>query len=290
MSDRPNVRDGMQWRVHGTRDRLFHDVYPRLMGASWTVTIAWAFAAYAGACLLFSLLFALEPSGVKGAETYTDLLWFSVQTLSTIGYGGMTPISPWANLLVLVESFFGLAGVAVVTAILYAKFSLPTARVEFSKHLAVHDRDGVPTLHLRMLNERTTAILDAKIHVSVLTEEHEGEHRFRRLRDLELARNRVPMFAMAFTIMHTIDENSPLWGIQDDPDRMMFLLATVGGMDDRTMQPVFARAMFHSDQLAFGKGFGDMVQLGPDGVMEVDAESLDLLIERSSTLVRETGI
>lgn len=253
------------------------------MGASWTVTMALAFAAYSGACLFFAGLFSLDPNGVRGASSLMDRLWFSVQTLSTIGYGGMTPVTPWANLLVTLESFIGLAGVAVVTAILYAKFSLPEARVAFSSVMAVHDRQGVPTLHIRMLNERTTPILDVTLHIGVLLEEPNGDESFRRLVDVELVRQHVPVFVMAFTAMHVIDENSPLHAILNDPDRMNFLMMTMHGVDDRTLQPVFSRALFHHEQLAFGKGFGDMVDMAADGVMEVDATRLDDLVPRTLT-------
>jgi inward rectifier potassium channel len=273
----------MRWRVRGTPQRLLQDIYPRLMGASWILTIAMAFAAYAGACLIFAGLFALEPGGVQGASSLTDRLWFSVQTLSTIGYGGMTPVTPWANLLVTLESFIGLAGVAVVTAILYAKFSLPEARVGFSSAMAVHDRNGVPTLHIRLLNERSTPILDVNLHVAVLLEEPNGDDSFRRLVDVDLVRHRIPVFVMAFTAMHILDESSPLHAILDDPERMSFLIVTIRGVDDRTLQPVFARALFHHEQLAFGEGFGDMVEVAADGVMEVDATRLDDLVPRTLT-------
>jgi inward rectifier potassium channel len=272
--------DSLKWRVTGTYTHPLMDIYPRLMGASWTLTIFWAFAAYLGASVVFAGLYALDPAGVRGAESLTDLVWFSVQTLSTIGYGGMTPVTPWANLLVVVESFSGLAGVALVTAILYAKFSLPEARVQFSNVLAIHDRGGAVTLHLRMLNERVTPILNANLHVGVLMEEDDGEHRFRRMIDLTLVRDRVPLFAMAFTAMHVLDEHSPLHAILAEPERMVFLLVTMNGVDDRTLQPVFARALYQRDQLAFGKGFGDMVAPGEDGVVEVDASKLDELIDR----------
>ncbi|MFT4623581.1 MAG: inward rectifier potassium channel [Myxococcota bacterium] len=276
----------LRWKVTGVPVGVFQDIYPRLMGASWTVTIAWAFAAYVGACFAFACLYAVESGGVRGAETYTDLLWFSVQTLSTIGYGGMVPVTPWANLLVVVESFFGLAGVAVVTAILYAKFSLPAARVRFSDRIAIHDRRGVPTLHLRMLNERNTPILDVNLHVGVLLEDNDGEERFRRLFDLKLVRDRVPVFAMAFTAMHTLDDDSALHAIQADPGRMLFLIVTLRGVDDRTLQPVFARAMYSHDQLAFGSGFGQMVQPGGGGVIEVDARRLHDMEPRTLSPLR----
>ena len=85
MSERRSSGDVVQWRVSGVPARPFQDVYPRLMGASWTVTILVAFAAYIGTCVIFAGLFALDPGGIEGAASASDLMWFSVQTLSTIG-------------------------------------------------------------------------------------------------------------------------------------------------------------------------------------------------------------
>ena len=271
------------WRVVGAERRFFRDVYPRLMAAPWTVTIAVAFASYLGVSVLFAGLYALEPGGVEGASSLLDTLWFSVQTLSTIGYGGMTPASPWANALVIVESFIGLAGVAVVTAILYAKFSLPEPRVRFSSCLAVHDRAGVPTLHFRMVNERETAILDVQLDVGVLIDASEDGHRFRRFVDLPLVRARIPIFAMAFTAMHVLDDTSPLRSIENHEEDLLFLLVTVRGVDANTLQPVYARTLFRSHQVRFGQGFGNMVEPGADDVPVVDLAKLDELVPRPFT-------
>ncbi|MEO0606257.1 MAG: potassium channel family protein, partial [Myxococcota bacterium] len=238
--------------------------------------------AYLGTCLVFAGLFALDPGGIEGAESTADLLWFSVQTLSTIGYGGMTPASPLSNLLVIIESFIGLAGVAVVTAILYAKFSLPEARVKFSDTLAVHDYGGVPTLHFRMVNERSTAILDAELHVGAVIDESDDERRFTRMHDIDLVRSRVPFFILSFTAMHPLAETSPLRRLVD-ADRLRFLIVTLRGVDARTLQPLFTRAMFTQEQVRFGMGFGDMVETGEDGVTELDLRRLHDLVPRPFT-------
>ncbi|MEN0061097.1 MAG: ion channel [Myxococcota bacterium] len=289
MADGPTYKNGVQWRVSGIPKQPFRDLFPRLMGASWTVTIFWAFAAYVGTCVLFAGLFALEPHGVRGAKSTADLMWFSVQTLSTIGYGGMTPATAWANFLVIVESFIGLAGVAVVTAILYAKFSLPEARVQFSECLAVHDWQGVPTLHIRMVNERVTPILDADIHVGVLVDESEEGRRFRRLHDVPLVRSRVPFFALSFTMMHVLDDSSPLRVAKNDPERLHFIIVTVRGVDGRTLQPVFTRTLFNKDDLRFGMGFADMVDADRDGVAILDMTRINAMVPRPFTKSTERG-
>lgn len=272
----------MQWRVSGVPFRPLGDLFPWLMGASWTVTILVAFFVYVGTSVGFAALFALEPGSVRGADDMPDLVWFSVQTLSTIGYGGMTPATRWGNFLVIVESFIGLAGVAVVTAILYAKFSLPEARVRFSNAVCLHDYNGVPTLHVRLVNERTTPILDLDLHMGVLIDESEGDRRFVRLHDLTLVRAHVPFFAMAFTAMHVLDEDSPLQsGIE--MDRIQMILVTARGVDGRTLQPVFTRTLYEPDHLRPGMGFGDMVVTDADGVGHLHVDRLDALVPRPFT-------
>ena len=93
----------------------------------------------------------------------------------------------------------------------------------------------------------------------------------------------IPMFAMAFTAMHTLDEHSPLFNLRDEPERMLFMLLTLRGIDGRTLQPVFARAMYSTEDLRFGVGFAEMVSAAPDGVREVDATRLDALEPRALT-------
>lgn len=282
MSDRAKFEREVRWRVSGLPFEPFRDVYPRLMGASLVVTVTWAFGAYVLTAVVFACMFALEPSGVAGADTFTELLWFSVQTLSTIGYGGMTPETPFINLLVIVESFIGLAGVAVVTAILYAKFSLPEARVRFSNALAVHDYQGQPTLHLRIANERTTPVLDAEIQIGVLVDESDQERRFSRMYDLDLVRSRIPLFAMAFTAMHVLDDASPLRKLVD-AERIRLLIVTFRGIDARSLQPVFTRAIFHQEQVEFGMGFDDMVDYDDEGLATLDLSRTDDLVPRTLT-------
>ena len=190
-----------------------------------------------------------------------DVLGEAYRRMSQRLYQALEGSTPWERLRLAGEG--------------YVLFALEHPNV-----LAVHDRDGVPTLHLRMLNERNTSILDVNLHVGVLIDESDGDHNFRRLVDLKLARSRVPVFSMAFTVMHVLDADSVLHEIQQDPDRMMFLIVTMRGIDDRTLQPIFARAMFYPDQLVFGKGFDDMIDMADDGVMEVQVDRLDQLVDR----------
>src|SRR6516165_5574770 len=141
-----------------------------------------------------------------------------VETISTIGYGQMSPATLYGNLVMTVEAMFGLALIAVAAGLMFARFSRPTARVMFSKVTVVTEYNGVPTLSLRLANQRRNQILEAQVSVALVRDEHttEGEW-IRRFYDLQLARQRSSIFAMTFTVMHPIDQTSPfshemLWG------------------------------------------------------------------------------
>ncbi len=279
MADRIAYEQGIRWAVRGAQARPFQDVFHRLMQMHWGTVIALAAAAYLLSALVFALAFWALPGSIHGGDdSFVVAYWFSIQTLSTIGYGTLSPIGWWSNLLVTVESFVGLAGVAVITALLYAKFSKPSARVDFSDVALIHERDGQPTLHIRLANERTTPILDARLHLGILVDETERHgHSFRRMYDLELVRDRIPMFAMTFTAMHVIDQDSPLYGLP--PDQIVFMILTFSGTDDVLMQPVFGRHVYQTDDFRLGCRFGNAVDTGPDGSLILDVARLHDFVE-----------
>src|SRR5439155_9491677 len=131
----------------------------------------------------------------------------SVQTMATIGYGGMAPIGIYANVLVTIEALVGLLGLAMATGLAFAKLSRPTARVLFSRVAVIAPRDGVRSLMLRMANERANQILEAQVHLALARTETTAEgERVRRLYDLELVRTRTPLFVLTWTVIHPIDE------------------------------------------------------------------------------------
>ncbi len=283
----PDDDGSIRWRVVNGRIRPFEDLFHRLMLASWTQVIVVALFAYLLSALGFALLYMAETDGISNNDgSFAQAYWFSVQTLSTIGYGTMSPVSTYANVLVTIESFVGLAGVAVVTALLYAKFAKPSARVLFSDSVAVHDRDGVPTMHVRMVNERDTPILDVHLHVAVMVDEtNQHGHRFRRLYDIKLLRRRIPMFALGFTIMHEIDKDSPF--TRFDTDDIAFMIVTFHGTDDALMQPVFGRKLFRPRHVRMGHRFADIVSTSDDGVITLDMATVHMTVPHQLTMPEE---
>src|SRR5262249_23589165 len=145
--------------------------------------------------------------------SFSDAFFFSVQTMATIGYGQMAPATFAAHVLVSVEAFVGLVGFAMVTGITFSKFSRPTARILFSNVAVVTQRDGVPCLMFRMANERGTSIVEAQAHVVLTRSETtlEGE-KVRRFYDLKLLRQQNILFALSWTALHPITQESPFSG------------------------------------------------------------------------------
>src|SRR5262249_19599499 len=156
-----------------------------------------------------------------------------------IGYGAMYPESFAANLLVVAEAVVGFTLLALATGLLFAKFSRPTARVMFTRDAVISPVNGVPTLMFRLGNERGNQIVDAQIRaVLVRTERTSEGAKFYRSVDLNLTRTRALSLSRSFSIMHSINEQSPLCGLTPEQliEQEVEIEVMVVGLDDTSMQ------------------------------------------------------
>jgi len=251
------------------------DVYHLMLTMPWT----WFFGIQAIAYLIFNAVFALlylvEPGSVVNAKpgSFADAFFFSVQTMATIGYGVMAPATLYANIMVTIESLLGMAGFAVAAGLIFARFSRPTARVLFSRVAIVTPFNGVPTLMFRCANERRNQIFEAQVHVDLARQETSAEGlELRRSYELALARARNPQFSLSWTVMHPIDDESPLYGI--DPDLLAgqdaSIVVTLTGMDETLSQTVFARTSYRADEILWGRKFTDILSETETGETLVD--------------------
>lgn len=146
---------------------LTDDLYHRLLRLSWLQLVLMFAAFYATLTTGFGLAFYLMEDAVVGAdpESFADHVWFSIHTISTVGYGELYPNRPAVQVLVGLESFTSVLGFALMAGLVFSKFSRPTARVRFSEVMTVHDRHGVPTLHFRLANERAVGVLEGSVAV-----------------------------------------------------------------------------------------------------------------------------
>jgi inward rectifier potassium channel len=260
--------------VVGTRAHPLRDIYHLLLRTSWPATLGLLSAVY----LLLNLAFALaywRLGGIANSApgSFRDAFFFSVQTLATIGYGGMYPASQSANVLMTVESITGVFVTALYTGLVFSKFSRATARIVFSRRMVIVPRDGVPTLMLRIGNDRNDSVLDAKVRCVVTRTTHTAEGEvFYRMIDLPLARDLAPVLARSFVIMHPIDESSPLHGlsVEDFAAQEIEVMVSVSGIDETTKGLVHAIHRYEDTDILHDHRFVDVLKERDDGRLVLD--------------------
>jgi len=263
-------------RVYGRTTYPLEDIYHYALTQPWVLLYLELAVAFLLANLAFAFLYSLDPGGIADARpgSIEDAFFFSVQTMATIGYGAMHPVSRWANMLVTAEAMVGVLGTALVTGLTFARFARPTARVLFGERAVIGPRDGSPHLMLRMANWRHNHILDARLQVLLLWSEttREGET-VRRMHELPLVAPTTPLLAMTWTAMHRIDETSPFYG----PGALDRLRAAGGelylnltGLDDTFNTEIHARHHYMLDDIVVGARFENVLTIRPDGSREID--------------------
>lgn len=263
------------------------DVYHQLLRAPWWLDLL----GVSGVFLLINFLFALAylaVGGVAGAQpgSLADHFFFSVQTMGTIGYGVMHPQTTAAETLVTCEVIVGVSLVALTTGMLFAKFSVPRARMQFAESATISPFDGVPTLMLRVGNERASQILEAMVRVVLLRTERTTEGVvYYRMRDLALERDRSPALSRSWTIMHRIDAASPLHGAT--PESLardeVELIVTIVGIDETSAQNLHARYTYGHAQVRWGARHADMLSERPDGGLQLDMGEFHRVVPSAPT-------
>lgn len=238
------------------------DLYHRMVIARWrTFVLGWLLL-YSLLHVLFATLYSLAPGCVTSVEGFWDAYFFSVQTMMTIGYGAMSPVTTYAHVLVTVEAYAGMFLTAILTGLVFAKFATPTANVMFANWVCVAKHDGKPTLSMRMANARGNRLVSASLAVAVAKtiKTLEGET-FRRVVDLKLVRNTNPLFWVGWTAMHVIDETSPFFGETNETlaQKGMEMIVILSGVDEHTSQSVHARRSYGAEEIKWGARFVDLI-------------------------------
>ena len=272
---RAGLPGGRQVVTYGLPIRPWQDLYHLFMTLSWPRL----FASYAGFFALFNVVFAalydLQPGDVANLNPagYWGRFFFSVETLATVGYGDMHPQTVYAHVIASIEIFTGLMSLALITGMMFARFSRPTARILFARQAVIRLFDGKRTLMLRAANERQNVIMEATAQLRLVRDEQTAEgYRMRRIYDLPLRRSEQPVFLFGWSLMHVIDEASPLAGatLESLQETNAFLLLTIGGIDETTGQTLMSRQQYHPSSLRWNHSFADIFTTGKDGVDRFD--------------------
>jgi inward rectifier potassium channel len=255
------------------------NLYHEMLNAPLWVFYSVIFGAYLLMNLLFAGLYLLcGPGALHGATAVTpgdrflEAFFFSVQTLATIGYGRLSPEGSAANALVAIEALVGLLGVAFATGLSFARFSRPLAHILYSDRAVIAPYRGGTGFMFRINNERRNQLHEVKARVAFSRMVHENGRRIRKFEALSLERTTVPFFPLHWTLVHPIDEKSPLNGVTAESLRaseaeFMILLT---GTDETFSQTVHSRSSYLADEVLVGARFQDMFVEGGDGRPRID--------------------
>ena len=286
MTRRPSTVVGVERR--NIRRAPLADLYHSLIARSWGRLLGLLASVYLSANLLFAALYRLGGDCVAGAISFRDLFFFSVETLSTIGYGTMVPRTTYAHLLVTFQAFAGTLFVALVTGLVFAKFSRPTARVMWSQKVVIIERGGKRLLQFRVANARANQIVEAQMRVALARNETTADgERMRRFHDLVLQRDRNVIFVLTWTAVHEIDERSPLHGLtlEQMKDSGLQIIGSLIGLDETFSQQVHARHSYTPEDFVADMRFADIIGIEPDGSRYVDYARFDDLVPMGTKTV-----
>lgn len=253
----------------------FGDPYHFLITRSWPALFLFITLVYLCLNVIFALIYLAGGDAIVNARpgSFADAFFFSVHTLATIGYGTMAPHGLYGNVLVTIEALLGLLGLALMTGLVFAKFSQPTARVLFSRNAVISSREGKTSLMFRMANRRANQIVEAHLRVILVRNDRtaEGEP-LRRIHELKLVRDDSPLLILSWTAIHPIDESSPLHGETSESlaASEAEIIVVLVGIDETFSQTIHARYSYTPDEIVWNARFADILCVMPDGRRAID--------------------
>jgi inward rectifier potassium channel len=278
-------RDGsFNVRRDGMKPLASLSLYHHLLTLSWSKFLGLVVVSFLAVNAVFALLYlACGPGALQGATAaemggnrFLRAFFFSVETFATIGYGHISPAGLAANLVVTLESLFGLLGFALATGLLFARFSRPTARIVFSDRALIAPYQKVTAFEFRIVNSRSNQLIEVQCQVLLvrLKSRDGGEREFL---PLTLERNKVTFFPLSWTVVHAIDEASPLFGCAeaDLVAQSAEFLIVLTGFDETFSQTVHTRSSYTAQEVVWGAKFKNMFNPPtPEGIVSIDVGRL----------------
>jgi len=263
LGDRPVLTQGLPLP-------FWQDLYHLSLTISWPVMFATLAAIFLALNALFGSLYALAPGCIANLNPpgFLGAFFFSVETSATVGFGDMHPQTLYGHAIVSIEIFFSIISIAFTTGVMFARFSTPHARILFARLAVVRPIDRQPTLMLRAANARQNVIVEASAHLRVIRDDVSSEgFKIRRILDLPLVREQNPAFVLGWTMMHVIDETSPLAGETHESltAAHAILILTLTGIDETMGQDVTARMLYPVHAVRWNHAFRDVLGSDEEG-------------------------
>lgn len=231
---------------------------------------------FAGAYLLAGTDAVVGPDAASPGGRFLEAFFFSVQTMTTVGYGALVPGNVAANALVTVEALLGLGGFAVVAAVIFARLARPQTRVAFSDRAVVAPYGEDRGFEFRVVNRRRDELVQARAEVVYARLERRNGSVTRTFHRLELERDQIAFFPLHWTVVHPIGPESPLHGMtrEDMEAEDGEFLVQVSAVDEAHYDDVVARTSYKSDEIQWGARFRDIFERSDEGVLGIDVNRI----------------
>ncbi|MFY9226051.1 MAG: ion channel [Blastocatellia bacterium] len=259
-------------------------LYHSLLTTSWTKFLSLVVISYFSINIIFALTYLLcGKTGLNGlvgdtvVKQFAEAFFFSVQTFSTIGYGHVNPASFAANIIVVIEALVGLLWVAMATGLLFARFSRPSAKIIFSKFAIIAPYRNITAFEFRITNGLKNQLIELEAKVLLAQKEQVNGKKIRRFYELNLERHKVVFFPLSWTIVHPIDETSPLYQYNAkkllEVDAEFLILLT--GIDETFSQTVHSRSSYKASEVLWNVKFADIFNRNnDDNQLTIDVSNL----------------
>ena len=261
--------------TRGLATSFWADFYNNAMMIGWGAFLGAAALVFVGINAVFAVLYAVgdQPIANDGGNNLALLFFFSIETLATVGYGDMHPQTTYGHSVASVEMFAGLFLSALLTGMIFARFSRPNARFVFADVVTVAPHEGCPTIIVRVANARGNMITNATAKLWMIRRRVNAEGvTYRGFEQLQLTKAENPIFALSWSLFHAIDTSSPLWGsTADELEREeASLLLALTGIDEVTAQQVQGRFDYPMANFRWNHRYADIVGRGPSGETQID--------------------
>lgn len=251
------------------------ETYHTLISISWTKFTLIVISFYIVINLIFASLFTLigieNLAGIVGTSTsdkFLEAFFFSTQTLTTVGYGRISPVSHLASTIAAIESMLGLLGFALATGLLYGRFSRPNAHIKYSENAVMAPYKKGSGFMFRLVNERKNQLIEVEAGLTLSMRNAENP-KLRKFYNLKLEITKINFFPLSWTIVHPVDENSPLFGLSESEleETGAEFIVLIKAFDDTFSQTIYSRSSYKFNEIVWGARFVPMIEYTPNGTV-----------------------
>lgn len=267
--------------------------YHMLISMSWAKFISLVAINFVLINFLFAYLYWLvgiqHLAGLSGntpSDQFFDALFFSAQTITTVGYGRISPMGAPASILAAIESLMGVLGFALATGLLYGRFSRPEAKIIFSEKAIIAPYKGIQGFEFRIANMRTTQLIE--VEVQLVLSWHNKKKNIREFIELNLERTKISFLPLSWTIVHPIDEESPLYEVNQEEleDSGAEFIILIKAFDDAFAQTIYARSSYTPADMVWNVKFSGIFKKSSDGKTIMDISKISDIEKVEKVMIR----